>query len=462
MLPEVLSNGLCSINPQVDRLCMACEILLSADGTPIRSRFFEGVMRSQARLIYDDVAAALDGDPMLCERYADVLPQLHHLHTLFRVLHQARAERGAIDFDTTETKVKFTPDGRIEAIVPTIRNDAHRLIEECMLAANVATARHFERKRMPAIYRVHKGPTVEKLSDLREFLAELALTLGGGDQPTAQDYATLLASVRERPDRHLIQTVLLRSMQQAVYSSENLGHFGLAFPAYTHFTSPIRRYPDLIVHRIIKHILADGTPADLHYSQNELQAAAEHCSGSERRAEEDESSDFWTSSPVSFRPFLNSLMPWPSDLPTSGRRRPNRRRAMIRMTAHSIMPKLPMNERTVGKAVVMGISEARVYPWGIRSDAFLRFFERTIERSNDCAVECVSDRWFGPQTKSAETAPLLPISMHHVGLLLVPRRISRRIPSHSRPFRLACRSGNGRRPVCHDLPRRLSHTAGSS
>ena len=286
MLPEVLSNGLCSINPQVDRLCMACEILLNAEGTPIRSRFFEGVMRSQARLIYEDVAAALDGDPALCERYAEVLPHLHNLYALYKVLHQARAARGAIDFDTTETRFKFAADGRLEAIVPTVRNDAHRLIEECMLAANVATARHFERKRMPGIYRIHKGPTPEKLSDLREFLAELALNLGGGDAPSAEDYAKLLASIRERPDRHMIQTVLLRSMQQAVYSSENIGHFGLAFPAYTHFTSPIRRYPDLIVHRIVKHILADGTPQDLDYSQNELQAAAEHCSGTERRADE--------------------------------------------------------------------------------------------------------------------------------------------------------------------------------
>jgi len=286
MLPEVLSNGLCSINPKVDRLCMACELVLNADGTPIRSRFFEGVMRSQARLIYEDVAAMLEGDPDLCERHAEVLPHLHNLYALFKVLQRARAERGAIDFDTTETRFKFTDEGRIEAIVPTVRNDAHRLIEECMLAANVATARHFERKRMPGIYRIHKGPTAEKLSDLREFLAELALSLGGGDTPSAADYASLLAAVQHRPDRHLIQTVLLRSMQQAVYSAENLGHFGLAFPAYTHFTSPIRRYPDLIVHRIIKHILTGGTPADLAYSQSELQVAAEHCSGSERRADE--------------------------------------------------------------------------------------------------------------------------------------------------------------------------------
>jgi len=286
MLPELLSNGLCSINPRVDRLCMACEILFSADGTPIRSRFFEAVMRSQARLIYDDVAAMLDGDADLCERHAEVLPHLHNLHALYKVLHRARAERGAIDFDTTETRFQFTDQGRIQAIVPTVRNDAHRLIEECMLAANVATARHFERKRMPGIYRIHKGPTAEKLSDLREFLAELALSLGGGDAPTASDYAALLESVQQRLDRHLIQTVLLRSMQQAVYSAENVGHFGLAFPAYTHFTSPIRRYPDLIVHRIVKHILADGTPANLHYSPSGLQAAAEHCSGTERRADE--------------------------------------------------------------------------------------------------------------------------------------------------------------------------------
>ena len=286
MLPEVLSNGLCSINPQVDRLCMACEILFSADGTPSRSRFFEAVMRSRARLVYEDVAAALEGDAERCERHADVLPHLHNLYALYQVLRQARSQRGAIDFDTTETRFLFNDQGRIESVVPLVRNDAHRLIEECMLAANVATARHFERKRMPAIYRVHKGPTAEKLSDLREFLAELALSLGGGDSPSAADYAALLESVQGRPDRHLIQTVLLRSMQQAVYSAENVGHFGLSFPAYTHFTSPIRRYPDLIVHRIVKHILADGTPADLQYSQGDLQAAAEHCSGTERRADE--------------------------------------------------------------------------------------------------------------------------------------------------------------------------------
>jgi ribonuclease R len=214
------------------------------------------------------------------------LAHLHELHALFEALHAARAERGAIDFDTTETKFIFNDARRIERIEPLVRNDAHRIIEECMLAANVAAARLFERRKMPALYRIHETPNEDKLSDLREFLAELGLALPGGNKPTAQDYATLLDSVKGRPDAHLIQTVLLRSMQQAMYSSDNAGHFGLAYDAYTHFTSPIRRYPDLIVHRIIKHILAGGTAADLEYSKAELQQIADVCSGTERRADE--------------------------------------------------------------------------------------------------------------------------------------------------------------------------------
>jgi ribonuclease R len=287
MLPEVLSNGLCSINPRVDRLCMACELYVSREGKVTRSRFFEAVMRSHARLTYDQVAAMLDGeDAELMERHAHLLAHLHELHALFEALHAARAERGAIDFDTTETKFIFNDARRIERIEPLVRNDAHRIIEECMLAANVAAARLFERRKMPALYRIHETPNEDKLSDLREFLAELGLALPGGNKPTAQDYATLLDSVKGRPDAHLIQTVLLRSMQQAMYSSDNAGHFGLAYDAYTHFTSPIRRYPDLIVHRIIKHILAGGTAADLEYSKAELQQIADVCSGTERRADE--------------------------------------------------------------------------------------------------------------------------------------------------------------------------------
>ncbi|TCT19260.1 ribonuclease R [Thiobaca trueperi] len=287
MLPEVLSNGLCSLNPHVDRLCMTAELYINGEGKVTRTRFFEGVMRSQARLTYDQVAAmVVDGDGALCEQYADLLPHLHELYQLYQVLHAARVARGAIDFDTTETKFIFNDQGRISGVTPLVRNDAHKLIEECMLAANVAAARLFERKRLPAIYRVHDTPSEEKLTDLREFLGQLALKLPGGPKPTAADYAKLLGQIKERPDRRLIQTVLLRSMRQAMYSSDNVGHFGLAFDAYTHFTSPIRRYPDLVVHRLIKHLLAGGTTVDLDYSPTELQQIGEQCSGTERRADE--------------------------------------------------------------------------------------------------------------------------------------------------------------------------------
>ncbi|NCA88700.1 MAG: ribonuclease R [Gammaproteobacteria bacterium] len=287
MLPEVLSNGLCSLNPEVDRLCLSCEMLISLDGKVSRSKFFPAVMRSQARLTYDQVAAlVVDGDQALAKRFGQVLPHLRELHALFQALHQARTERGAIDFDTTETRFEFNDQGRIAAIHPLVRNDAHRLIEECMLAANVAAARLFERHKLPALYRIHEMPKEEKLTDLRTFLGELGLSLGGGNKPTTQDYAALLEAAKDRPDRHLIQTVLLRSMPQARYSSDNVGHFGLAYPAYTHFTSPIRRYPDLIVHRAIKHLLSGGKAEDFDYSKTVLQGIGEHCSGSERRADE--------------------------------------------------------------------------------------------------------------------------------------------------------------------------------
>lgn len=287
MLPEVLSNGLCSLNPEVDRLCLSCEMLISLDGKVTRSKFFPAVMRSQARLTYDQVAAlVVDGDPALGQRFAKLLPHLQELHRLFQTLHQARIERGAIDFDTTETRFEFNDQGRIAAIHPLVRNDAHRLIEECMLAANVAAARFFERHKLPALYRIHETPKEEKLADLRTFLGELGLSLGGGKKPTTQDYAVLLEGAKHRPDRQLIQTVLLRSMPQAMYSSDNVGHFGLAYPAYTHFTSPIRRYPDLIVHRAIKHLLEGGKGEDFDYTKTILQGIGEHCSGTERRADE--------------------------------------------------------------------------------------------------------------------------------------------------------------------------------
>ena len=287
MLPEVLSNGLCSLNPQVDRLCMCCEMYIKRDGSILRSRFVEAVMRSHARLTYDQVAAMLvDQDRKLGRKYAQLLPHLQQLYQLFQVLHGARATRGAIDFDTTETRIEFNAEQKVERVVPVVRNDAHRLIEECMLLANVAAARLLQRKRIPALYRNHEGPPEEKLNDLREFLAELALRLPGGAKPQALDYARLLDSVQDRPDRHLIQTVLLRSMSQAQYSAENLGHFGLSFPAYTHFTSPIRRYPDLLVHRALKHLLSGAKPLEFEYSQPELESLGDHCSSTERRADE--------------------------------------------------------------------------------------------------------------------------------------------------------------------------------
>ena len=287
MLPEVLSNGLCSLNPEVDRLCMAAEIYIDRNGNMTRSRFFEGVMHSKARLTYNKVAKILvDDDKALRKQYAHVVKHLEDLYALFKMLAGSRKKRGAIDFDTTETRIVFDDNGKIEDIVPVMRNDAHRIIEECMLAANVAAARFFERRKMPSIYRIHDLPKMEKLEDLRAFLGELGLSLGGGDKPQASDYSKLLAQVKGRPDADLIQTVLLRSMSQAVYSTENVGHFGLAYPAYTHFTSPIRRYPDLLVHRAIKHLVNGGKPHDFEYGIADLQGMAEHCSATERRADE--------------------------------------------------------------------------------------------------------------------------------------------------------------------------------
>ena len=287
MLPEILSNGLCSLNPHVDRLCMAAELLFSGDGRIIRSRFFEAVMHSKARLTYTQVAAMLsDGDKKLRQEYAAVLPHLENLHALYKVLVGTRERRGAIDFETVETRILFDDNGKIADIVPVVRNDAHRIIEECMLAANVAAARMLQRKKMPGLYRIHQGPSNQKLTDLREFLGEIGLSLSGGAKPEAADYARLLERVKTRPDFNLIQTVMLRSLSQAVYCAENIGHFGRADPAYTHFTSPIRRYPDLVVHRAIKHVLSGGAADEFEYSQGDLVALGEHCSATERRADD--------------------------------------------------------------------------------------------------------------------------------------------------------------------------------
>jgi len=287
MLPEILSNGLCSLKPQVDRLCMVCDMQLSAHGVLQEYRFYPAVMHSHARLTYTKVAAMLvDQDAALRQQYSVLVPHLEDLHDLYKVLHQRRAKRGAIDFDTTETRIVFGEHRKIERIVPLVRNDAHRMIEEFMITANVATARYLLANKIPALYRIHDGPTAEKLEDLRAFLSEFGLDLGGGDEPQAQDYARLLGQIHERPDAHLIQTVLLRSLRQAVYSPDNIGHFGLAYDAYAHFTSPIRRYPDLIVHRAIRHVLANKPVDRFHYNHTSMQALGEHASQTERRADE--------------------------------------------------------------------------------------------------------------------------------------------------------------------------------
>ncbi len=287
MLPEVLSNGLCSLNPEVDRLCMVCEMYVSQSGEVTRTRFHEAVMRSHARLTYDEVAGMLvDKDERLRKKHAALLPHLDDLYGLYKVLRVSREARGAIDFETTETRIIFGLEKKIERIEPVQRNDAHKLIEECMVAANVAAAKFLLRKKVPALYRVHEGPTLDKLENLREFLRELGLKLGGGDAPEPRHYAKLIDQVATRPDTHLIQTVLLRSLSQAVYSPDNIGHFGLAHAAYAHFTSPIRRYPDLLVHRAIRHVLRGGKAPDFSYSHTTMVSLGQHCSMSERRADD--------------------------------------------------------------------------------------------------------------------------------------------------------------------------------
>ena len=286
MLPEVLSNGLCSINPKVDRLCMVCELKLGPRGKVNSWRFFEGVMRSRARLTYTKVAAIIDGDKRLRATYKSVLPYIEDLHELYGHLARRRQQRGAIDFDSTETRIVFGPDRKIESIVPVERNDAHRLIEECMIIANVAAGEFLVKHKIPGLFRVHAGPTGDKLIGLRDFLKEMGLELDGGDEPGPRDYARLLNSIKGRPEAQLIQTVMLRSLKQAVYTPENSGHFGLAVKAYSHFTSPIRRYPDLLLHRAVKHILHGGKGKDFRYSMDDMEQFGEHCSMTSRRADE--------------------------------------------------------------------------------------------------------------------------------------------------------------------------------
>ena len=294
MLPEKLSNGLCSLNPQVDRLCMVCEITLSAKGKMTDYRFYEAVMNSHARLTYNKVAKILEKDTALCERYASLVPHLQDLHDMYQALVKARQQRGAIEFETIESKFIFNALGRIERIEPVVRNDAHKIIEECMILANIASANFMEKHQEPALYRIHAVPSEEKLTAFRSFLAECGLSLSGGNKPTPTDYAQLLEQIKQRPDHELIQTMLLRSMSQAVYSADNIGHFGLALEEYAHFTSPIRRYPDLTLHRGIKYLLAKQKGSKrkttdtggYHYQLDEMDVFGAHCSSTERRADD--------------------------------------------------------------------------------------------------------------------------------------------------------------------------------
>ena len=287
MLPEILSNGLCSLNPDVDRLCMVCEMNISASGEVTSYRFAEALMRSHARLTYDQVAAmVIDGDASLSEKFADVLPHLHELYQLYRVLLKKRAQRGAIDFETEETRIVFGEQKKIEKICPVYRNEAHKMIEECMLAANVTAADFLLKNKIPALYRNHKGPTDEKLKSLRDYLAPLGLKLDGGDEPQAKDFSRLLNEIKERIDFPVLQTVMLRSLSQAVYEEQNVGHFGLAFEAYAHFTSPIRRYPDLLVHRAIRHLVQGKKVAQYSYTNEQMAELGQHCSVTERRADD--------------------------------------------------------------------------------------------------------------------------------------------------------------------------------
>ncbi|KIF47976.1 exoribonuclease R [Vibrio owensii 47666-1] len=295
MLPEVLSNGLCSLNPQVDRLCMVCEMTISETGKLSGYKHYEAVMNSHARLTYNKVGAILEGDEELRMRYHAVVPHLEELHAMYKVLKEARDNRGAIEFETVEAKFIFNADRKIESIEPVIRNDAHKIIEECMILANIASASYVEKAKEPALYRVHESPGELRLQGFRDFLSELGLDLKGGLEPSPTDYADLVKQIAERQDKELIQTMLLRSMKQAVYNADNAGHFGLALKRYAHFTSPIRRYPDLLLHRAIKYLIAKGegrnqdrwTPTGgYHYSFDDMDFYGEQCSMTERRADD--------------------------------------------------------------------------------------------------------------------------------------------------------------------------------
>ena len=285
MLPETLSNGLCSLNPKVDRLCMVCEMHVNEIGEITVSRFFEGLMRSHARLIYDEVADAIEGEPKTVARLRHLMPRLKDLTEVYRALLAARRRRGAIEFEIPEVKFSFDRHGRIARTDLCLRNDAHRLIEECMIAANVEAAKFLRKHRMPGLFRVHGGPQEEKLEELALFLEAYGIKLPRRDRIEPRHYNAIVKQIVGRPDEALIETVLLRSLPRAVYQPANIGHFGLALDEYVHFTSPIRRYPDLMVHRGIRSVLQGGV-GGFPYGKGEMERLGNHCSMAERRADE--------------------------------------------------------------------------------------------------------------------------------------------------------------------------------
>jgi len=285
MLPEVLSNGLCSLKPKVDRLCMVCDMIISKTGKITRYRFYDAVMNSTARMTYTNVAAIIAGDPALCKQYHDLVPHLQNLHALYAMLRQQRELRGALDFNTTETRIVFAENQKIEKIVPVIRNEAHMLIEECMLLANVCAAKFLKSQKLPGLYRIHETPNEDKLNELRQSLALHGLSLAGGKKPRPCDYQKVLLDIGKHKNAAALQIMVLRSLNQAEYSPENIGHFGLAYKEYGHFTSPIRRYPDLLLHRAIRHFLQGGKAGDFAYDQQAMLKLGEHCSLTERRAD---------------------------------------------------------------------------------------------------------------------------------------------------------------------------------
>lgn len=282
MLPEILSNGLCSLKPKQDRLVMVCKMEIDESGMIQHYEFHDAVIHSKARLTYTEVAAMLRGEKT---EHVELYPHLKNLDDLYKKLLKQREFRGAIEFETTETKIEFDEKGKIKQIKPSIRNEAHRIIEEMMLAANVSAARFLEKANIPTLYRVHEGPDPQRLLSLKEFLKALGLKLTGGDKPTSMDYAKLLAKIEKRPDAQLLQTVMLRSLQQAVYRPKNVGHFGLSYDRYCHFTSPIRRYPDLLVHRALKSLIHHHPVKKFTYTETNMQTLGEHCSMTERRAD---------------------------------------------------------------------------------------------------------------------------------------------------------------------------------